>query len=447
MNRVVDPRIGQSLVNAALRLDAARAAQRFRPGAVPTVSMPQRRPQFVCTPRAGMSACNVFDLTTASVVQVPPGVTVPAWQGPPRGAFGGGPTIQIRLPNGHYAIAYTQDFVRVQADRVGQGLVSAALRLRQANDTVFRPQQASTTRVPDLVRSRAPAPGPSVPERFYGDAIVIAPDGVNVWQAVSEAGRMTWRFLTNLPRFSVALIERSEGPFVYVRYNPRGEGYASFLHPTTGQPNFQKVNRPDRVGQSLVSAALQLDAARRAEALRRAELPTPPPPFDPARERRPGEGGTLSIPDPSAPRPRLSPVEAAMRLSRALDRFGIPHGRVQVTHPRGVQIWTHPQGEYRPGTGIPLMDRLVVLPQGAILTVQPDPAMTEAALNSPERFGMGFHSFTANWNLRDVDQRMSPASFERLGVPTNLLRGQGFIAGTMADRLLPLHRRGGTVPT
>jgi hypothetical protein len=204
-----------------------------------------------------------------------------------------------------------------------------------------------------------------------------------------------------------------------------------------------------QIGQvSLVNAALRLEAARRAQAQNLARAQLPPPPFDPSRARTPGDPGRISIPDPNAPkRTPLSTVDAALRLSRALDRFGIPHGRVQVVHPRGVQIWSAPQGEYRPGTGIPLMERVVVLPQGAILDVQPDARMIEAALSSPEGFGMGFYSFVARWNLRDVDQRMSAASFERLGVPTNLLRGQGYIVGTAADRLLPLHRRGDTVPT
>lgn len=316
-------RVGQGLITNALRLQAAQSSRFARPrtpGDVPSIQFPESRPRFACTPRPGLAACNVFDLSTAKVVPLAAGVVVPAWQGVAPGFFAGGPTIRIRMPNGHYGIAYTRDFVRVQSDRVGQ--------------------------------------------------------------------------------------------------------------------------------VSLVNAALRLEAARRAqgEALQRAQLPTPTP-FDPARERRPGEGGTVSVPDPSARRPRLSPVEAAMRLSAALDRAGIPHGRVQVTHPRGVQIWSAPQGEYRPGTGIPLMDRVVVLPQGAILTVSPDPRIIEAALASPEGFGMGFHSFTAQWNLRDVDQRFSPATFERLGVPTQLLAGQGYIAGTMADRLLPLHRRGDARPT
>lgn len=318
-------RFGQSLVTSALRLRAAQASRLAEPrspatspGTSPTLRLPEPRPQFACTPRPGTTACNVFDLATANVVALPAGIVVPAWQGLPTGFFGGGPTIRVRLPNGHFAIAYTRDFVRVQTDRVGVSLVEAAQRL---------------------------------------------------------------------------------------------------------------------------------DAARRAqtqsEVLQRAQLPSP---FDPARARRPGEDGTLNLPDPNA-RPRLSPVEAAMRLSAALDRAGIPHGRVEVTHPRGVQIWSAPQGEYRPGTGIPLMERVVRLPQGAILTVTPDPRIIEAAVNSPEGFGMAFYSYAAQWNLRDVDQKFSPATFERLGVPTSLLRGSGYVAGPEADRLLPLHRRGDARPT
>lgn len=318
-------RFGQSLVASALRLRAAEATSPFArprvPGTVPSVERPEPRPHFACTPRPGLSACNVFDLSTANVVPLAAGAVVPAWQGLPTGFFGGGPTIRIRLPNRHFGIAYTRDFVRVQTDRVGVSLVEAAQRL----DAARRAQAAQAS----------------------------------------------------------------------------------------------------------------------AELLQRAKLPSP---FDPARQRVPGQGDTLNLPDPNA-RPRLSPIEAAMRLSRALDRAGIPHGRVQVTHPRGVQIWSHPQGEYRPGTGIPLMTRVVVLPQGAILTVTPDPRIVQAAAETPEGFGMAFYSYAAQWNLRDVDQRFSPATFERLGVPTELLRGSGYVAGPEADRLLPLHRLGDARPT
>lgn len=272
------------------------------------------RPQLICTPRPGTSTCNAFDLTTASVVQVPGGTIVSGWAGAPSGIFGGGATLQIRLPNGHFALAYARDFPRAPSDQVGQ--------------------------------SDSRLVGPSAPRRFFG------------LSARQDAG----------------------------------------------------------------------------------PLATPP-------ERRLGEGGALAMPDsPASSPPRLSPIEAAQRLEAALDRLGIPHGRVQVTHPRGVQIWSHPQSEYRPGTGIPLMDRVVVLPQGAILDVTPDPRILRAALETTEGFGRAFYSYHARWNLRDADQRFSPATFERLGVPTELLRGEGYIAGTMADRLLPLHRRGRAGP-
>lgn len=341
---------------------------------------------------------------------------------------------------------------------VGQAsLLSAALRL----DAAQRAQPLLSSQLPfDPARSRstqAPTrtlPPPPMP-RFTGDAIVIAPNGVDVYQYVpheADPQRLTSRFVGHLPRFTTVFIDQHYGPLVILHWGALGtrggEGHASFVDPSTRRVNFQKIaSGTDRVGQnSLVNAALQLEAARRAQAAQVLQR-TPLPPFDPARARTPGTSTTTSIPDPNAPRrPRLTPIEAARRLTQALDRFGIPYGRVQVTHPRGVQIWTAPQGEYRPGTGIPLMDRLVVLPQGTILTVTPDPRMIEAAINSPEGFGMGFYSFEARWNL-GIDQPFSVGTFERRGVPTSLLRGQGYIAGTMADRLRPLRPRGQTVPT
>lgn len=338
--------------------------------------------------------------------------------------------------------------------QVGQGLVSAALRL----DAARRAQSPQVLVAERRFERRAPAADPAA-----GYRTALALSRLWVWNERITGGRphddvragtrIIVRPVDAAPDLRQAVVLPrwwQIHPYVHERYGGRYI-FARGVFDDFGRFVLvdAQATTPDRVGQgSLVSSALRLDAARRAEALRRAELPlTPPSRFDPARARQPGEGGTLSVPDPSARRPRISTVEAAQRLSAALDRFGIPHGRVEVTHPLGVQIWSHPQGEHRPGTGIPLMTRVVVLPQGAILQVTPDPRIIEAALNSPEGFGMGFYSYHARWNLRDVDQRVSPATFERRGVPTAFLRGEGYIAGSMADRLLPLHRRGQTVPT
>lgn len=307
MDQTEHARVGQSLVSSALRVNAVDAARRVAtrsltdvrvPGSIPSVHWPERRPQLVCTPRSGAGACNVFDLTTATVVGVPRGTVVPAWPGAP-GFFAGGPTVRVRLSNGHFAFAYTRDFPRVVLDRVGQ------------------------------------------------------------------------------------------------------------------------------VSLSLVDAALRLDAARRADLAERVRLqqglPTTPnplsrAPFDPARSL-PGRMHDVQFPDRS--RPRL-PSRAEL-----LRRFGIVEGPAVVLRDRGVQIWSHPSGEVRPGTNIPLMTRQWVLPKGTPVTLTPNDALIAALENAAlfDNAGRGIGTAGSYWVRWDLSRNPLAMLFQVAGIP---IQGQGW---------------------
>lgn len=297
-------RIGQSMVDYALRIRDAQAkasAARLidpilrRPGDVRDahVAVPAPRPQLTCTPRPGMTACNAFDLATAEVVQVPAGTVVPAWPGPGRGWFAGGTTIQIRLPNGHYAIAYGRDFTRAQTpavsgDRMGQSLVSAALQL----DAARRAQQELAERIQKATGQGAPTKGPPL----------------------------------RLPAETLEDVRRRGG----------------------------------------------LEVSR----------------VDPNRRRPPTR-------------------------AELFRRYGVIEGRAIIDRPRGIQIWSHPFNAYRPGTGIHLMERLFVLPQGTRVFLTPDAVLVDAVLNN-EGNGAQFGSYHVQWSVAgDAFEGV----FRALGIP------------------------------
>lgn len=333
-------RMGQGLVSAALRLDKARAAAAAasrvdpflrRPGDArqTSISVPAPRPQLTCTPRAGMNACNAFDLSTAAVVQVPRGTVVPAWPGP-RGWFAGGTTIQIRLPNGHDAIAYGQDFVRAQPptvsgvprDQVGQGLVDYALRL----DAAKRAAEARDRELAERVR--------------------------------------------------------------------RQQGLPTTPNPATKSP--VDVLRPRLPGDEILRGSDRFD------------------PTSSVRDR----DTRVRLPDPN--RPRL-PSRAEM-----FRRWGIVEGPAVVERARGIQIWSAPAGEYRPGTNIPAMTRLFVLPQGTPVVLTPNEALITAVENATlfnsDGAGIGVDgSYFVRWDVTRND--VLAAAYQAVGIPP---RGEGW---------------------
>lgn len=132
----------------------------------------------------------------------------------------------------------SRDYVQhARAGQVPQArLVTLAQRLSRAAAPL--PPYLSRRMPGEIARVEHVTPVPP-PKPFYGDAVVLA-DGVNVYARVGQQ----WQRVGTLNRFDVALIERAEGPYVYLRFNPRGEGYALFLDPATNRANFQKIDPP-----------------------------------------------------------------------------------------------------------------------------------------------------------------------------------------------------------
>lgn len=199
------------------------------------------------------------------------------------------------------------------------------------------------------------------------------------------------------------------------------------------------VMQSARIGQaSLVDAALRLDAARRAQLAERVRfqqgLPTTPNPtptpltgldallrvpgaIDPAQRRVPGRGTEVQLPDPN--RVRLPPRAELFR------RFGIVAGPAVVERERGAQIWSHPAGEVRPGTNIPLMTRQWVLPKGTPVFLTPNEALItaleNAALFDSEGRGIGVQgSYLVRW---DLSRSPLATLFQVIGIP---VQGQGW---------------------
>jgi hypothetical protein len=121
-----------------------------------------------------------------------------------------------------------------QADQTGQAMAVSA----------FSPtlrQQALTPRTFLTQRDVVPPP----PKPFGGDAIVIAPYGVDVWNWVGPE----WTRVGHVNQYETVFIDLlylspSQGPFVPIRFRTRGEGLALFLDADTGRPNFQKIGKP-----------------------------------------------------------------------------------------------------------------------------------------------------------------------------------------------------------